>query len=480
MKKYLILFASLLLGLTSCSSDDSNEPATEPQPEVEAKGVELYLTIRSGTQRLAKQTNIKFSNDIANLTIRLDSTDLKQEIEGFGGSLTGSSAYLIKNMSEAARAKLLSDLFTESGIALKYLRLAIGSSDFSMGDYTYCDENGINNFAIPAVDKRDLLPVLKEILALNKNIKLMSTPWTAPAWMKKNKNLYGGSLIGESVYNDFSEYFIKYIQAYKNEGINIDAISLQNEPRHEIGSYPTMYMEWDEQNKIIRDYLGPKLKQAGIATKILIWDHNFDGYDYPTKILNDSKTREYIGGAAFHGYGGSPNDLDNLLRTHPYVPLYFTEQSGGGWNTDDAIGNMLYYMKEMLMPTINKGSRNFLMWNIALDSGNGPVTTTGGGCQDCRGVVTIKDNNTYTVNEEYYLLGHFSKFIKEGARRINHTVVGTKPSNMQICSFLNPDGSKVVVVLNQTGANQQFTVRTGDRRFTYSLFDQSVASFIYK
>lgn len=479
MKKYLILFSSLLLGLASCSSDDSNEPST-PTPKPETKGVEVYLTVRSSTQRLTKQPDISFSNDVTNLTIRLDSTDVKQEIEGFGGSLTGSSAYLIKNMSEAARTKLLNDLFTESGIALKYLRLTIGSSDFSIGNYTYCDESGINNFAIPTTDKRDLLPVLKEILALNKNIKLMSTPWSAPAWMKKNKNLYGGSLIGESVYNDFSDYFVKYIQAYKNEGINIDAISLQNEPRHEVGSYPTMYMEWNEQNQIIRDYLGPKFKQAGIATKILIWDHNFDGYDYPSKILNDSKTKEYVGGAAFHGYAGSPADLDNLLQSHPDVPLYFTEQSGGGWNTDDAVGNMLYYMKEMLMPTINKGSRNFLMWNIALDPSNGPVTTTGGGCQDCRGIVTIKDNNTYTVNEEYYLLGHFSKFIKEGAHRIKYTVAGTQPTNMQICSFLNPDGSKVVVVLNQTGSTQQFTVRTGDRRFTYSLFNQSVASFIYK
>ncbi len=480
MKKYLILFTSLLLGLTSCSSDDPGTDPTPPPPQPETKGVEVYLTVRNNSQRLTKQPNIGFSSDVANLTIRLDSTDLKQEIEGFGGSLTGSSAYLIKNMSETARVKLLNDLFTDSGIALKYLRLTIGSSDFSLGNYTYCDENNINSFAIPATDKRDLLPVLKQIVALNKNIKLMGSPWTAPAWMKKNQSMNGGSLIGEAVYNDFSDYFVKYIQAYKNEGITIDAISLQNEPHYETGAYPTMYMEWNEQNRIIRDYIGPKFKQANIKTKILIWDHNFDGYDYPSKILDDTQTKEFVAGVAFHGYNGSPADLDNLLRVHPDVPLYFTEQSGGGWNTDDAIGNMLYYMKSMLMPTINKGSRNFLMWNIALDRSHGPVTTTSGGCQDCRGIVTINDNNAYTVNEEYYLLGHFSKFIKEGAHRIKYMVVGTQPSNLEICSFLNPDGSKVVVVLNQTGANQQFTVRVGDRRFTYTSFDQSVVSFVYK
>lgn len=480
MKKYLLILLTIFLAL-SCSSDDNDGPEPNPGGDPD-KTIDVYITNRSSGQKLNKQGSIAFSKDITNLTIRLDTTDVKQEIEGFGAALTGSSAYLIKNMDAASRADLLKTLFTEEGIAIKYLRLCIGSSDFSMGNYTYCDENDINKFAIPEVDKRDLLPVLKEILALNKNIKLMGSPWTAPAWMKKgNEGLYGGSLKGESVYNDFAEYFVKYINAYKAEGITIDAISLQNEPRHAINTYPTMYMEWDEQNKIIKNYLGPKFKAAGLTTKVLIWDHNFEGVDYPTNILNDSETRQYVAGAAFHGYGGTPADLNSLIAKYPSVPIYFTEQSGGGWNTDDPIGNMLYYMKEMLMPTINKGSKNFLMWNLALNTKNGPVTTTAGGCQDCRGVVTIKDDNkSYSINEEYYLLGHFSKFIKEGAHRVNNSIAGTIPTNMLVSTFMNPDKSKVLVVLNQSGSKQEFTVRTGNRRFTYSLSDQSVATFIYK
>ncbi len=480
MRKIILLISLFSLAFSCSNGSSESDPDPIPEGGQTDKSIEVYLTVRNSALRLTKQDGIAFSNDASDFTIRLDTVEVKQEIEGFGASLTGSSAYLIKNMDQTARAALLKDLFTEEGIALKYLRLCIGSSDFSLGNYTYCDETDISKFAIPGVDKRDLLPVLKEILTLNKDIKLMGSPWSAPAWMKKNNHLYGGSLRGEVVYNDFAEYFIKYINAYKSEGITIDAITLQNEPRHQINTYPTMYMEWDEQNKIIRDYLGPKFRAAELATKILIWDHNFHGVDYPLNILGDAETRKYVAGSAFHGYNGTPADLSRLTDLYPEVPLYFTEQSGGGWNTDDPIGNMLYYMKDMLMPTINRGSRNFLMWNLALNTQNGPVTTKTGGCQNCRGVVTIKDDNkTYSVNEEYYLLGHFSKFIKKGAHRIAYSLSRTKPVNMEVSAFLNPDGTKVVVVLNQSGKKQTFTVRTANRRFIYDIFDQAVVTFIY-
>jgi O-Glycosyl hydrolase len=471
---YILLF--LLLFNISCSDDDGTEAGEYTHQE---SNVDVYITNRGSSISLKKMDGVDFSSDVSDLVIRLDTTDVKQEIEGFGASLTGSSAYLIKRMSNVARQKLLEDLFTAKGIDLKYLRLTIGSSDFSIGNYTYCDEANISKFAIPEIDKQDLLPVLKEIISLKQDIRLMGSPWSAPAWMKGNKHLYGGSLSGAGVYDDFAEYFVKYVKAYQAEGIKIDAITLQNEPMHEINTYPTMKMEWEEQNTIIKDYLGPKFRSNNINTKIFIWDHNFDGVDYPINILDDINTRQYVGGSAFHGYGGAPANLDKLITRYPNMPIYFTEQSGGGWNTDDPIGNMLYYMKDMLIPTINRGSKNFLMWNLALDKQNGPVTTTGGGCQDCRGVVTI-DGDNYTVNEEYYLLGHFSKFIQSGAHRIGYTISGAKPNDLEISTFINPDKSKVVVVLNQSGQSRQFTVRTGDRKFTYNLYDQSVISFVYQ
>lgn len=475
MKKKLIYFI-LPCFLWACDSSDNNLEKLEIDENLP---VSLYQTNRLSGILLKRLNGLEFTENVEDISIIVDTLDVKQPIDGFGASLTGSSAYLLKNMDDVSRAALLRQLFSNDGIALKYLRLPIGSSDFSLADYTYCDQKGIENFAIPEIDKRDLLPVLKEILALNNSVNLMGSPWTAPAWMKDNNALYGGKLKGEEVYADFAKYFVKYIQAFDAEGIEIDALTLQNEPMHEIDTYPTMKMEWEEQSTIIRDYLGPEFVAQNIDTKILIWDHNFDGVDYPINILNDAETRKYVSGVAFHGYAGTPADLDALVQQYPEEPIYFTEQSGGGWNTDDAIGNMLYYMKNMLMPMMNLGSRNFLMWNLALNSEHGPVTTENGGCQDCRGVVTI-DGNTYSFNEEYYLLGHFSKFIQKGAHRVGYTVRGDLPKNMVVSTFLNPDGSKVVVVLNQSEDTRRFTVRTGNRRFSYPIQNQSVISFIYK
>jgi glucosylceramidase len=352
-----------------------------------------------------------------------------------------------------------------------------------MGNYTYCDDctpTDLSNFGIPDIDQRDLLPVLKEILALQPHMHLLGSPWTAPAWMKTNNALYGGYFKTDpAVYNALAQYFVKYVQAYAAEGITIDAITLQNEPWYETGGYATMKMEPAQQRDVIRDYLGPQFKAAGITTQIQIWDHNFGEVQYPLTVLEDPAVRPYVDGVAFHGYSGSPADIGRLTAVYPDMPIYFSEQSGGGWNTDDAIGNMLYYMKDFIIPTVNRGSRNFLMWNLALDLNAGPKVAGLGGCGDCRGVVTIVGNN-YRVNEEYYLLGHFSKFVKAGAHRVGHALSSAAPNNVAFSTFLNPDGSKVVVALNQSGAAQTFTVRTGNRSFTYTLDNQSAVSLIYK
>jgi glucosylceramidase len=480
MKKTLfIIHCSLFIGLAAaCSDKDGNDPAAQG-----GSGVAAYLTVRNTGTRLLLQQAISFSDATGDLVLTLDTTDVKQEIEGFGAALTGSSAYLMVNMTAAAREKLLEDLFTDAGIDMKYMRLCIGTSDFSMDNYTYCDDcspTDLSRFGIPGVDRRDLLPVLKEILALQPHMRLLGSPWTAPAWMKSNNNLYGGYFRSEpAVYNALGEYFVKYVQAYAAEDITIDAITLQNEPWYQTSGYATMFMSPEQQRDVVRDHLGPKFAAAGITTQIQIWDHNFGEVEYPLTVLADGDAKRYVDGVAFHGYSGSPADLDRLTAVHPDVPIYFTEQSGGGWNTDDAIGNMLYYMKDFIIPTINHGSRNFLMWNLALDLDGGPKVNGLGGCGNCRGVVTIL-GNSYRVNEEYYLIGHFSKFVKAGAHRIGHTFSAGKPANVECSTFLNPDGSKVVVALNQSGDAQTFTVGAGSRRFTYTLPNQAAVTFVYR
>ena len=474
-----LLLAVLLLLFYGCKG--SVEPGTEADPKLtdSVGDVNLWLTTNNEVYLHKKQTPINFSREIGDFTIVLDSTTTYQSIDGFGAALTGSSAYLINQLNSADRTLLLEDLFdAEKGIGINYLRITIGSSDFSIGTYSYCDNPDINTFEIPERDKTDLIPVLRQILAINPNIKILASPWSAPAWMKASNTMNGGSLKGKEVYNDFAEYFVKYINAFKSEGIKIDAITIQNEPMYETGGYPTMKMLWTEQNTIIRDYLGPKFVTNGIDTKIIIWDHNFDMSYYPMNILNDPITRIYVAGTGWHGYGGNASAINLIQEKHPDKDVYFTEQSGGGWNTDTRIGNMFWYMKEFLMASVNRGSKNFLMWNLALNEKNGPTTTTGG-CQNCRGVVTIKADGKYQRNEEYYLLGHFAKTVRLNALRIKNSSANW-PGGFSVSSFMNTDGSKVVVVLNRSGAKQKYSIRIGNRKFTYEQYNESVVTFKFK
>lgn len=485
MKRLFFAFALALVGgllfIGSCKKSNDNPKGPDITPSDDTTGsISVWLTTRDRLNLLSKKKPLDFSSDIGDFTIKVDTTILHQEMDGFGAALTGSSAYLLKNMDDASRTTTLKDLFDPStGIGINYIRLTIGSSDFSLGNYTYCDEPDLSKFAIPEIDKRDLLPVLKQILTINPDIKILASPWTAPAWMKKNNQFYGGELKPDTIFSYLATYFVKYIKAFEAEGIHIDALTLQNEPHYQTTGYPTMYMEWTQQRDIIKNYLGPMFAQNNISTKILIWDHNFDGYDYPIKILNDPDAKKYIAGTAFHGYGGTASQIYNVTYLHPDKDIYFTEQSGGGWNTDDPIGNMLYYMKDFLMASVNLGSKNFLMWNLALNSYSGPVTTTTGGCQNCRGVITIPNTSSYTRNEEYYLIGHFSKFVRKGAYRVENTPSSNAPAGITTSSFMNANGSKVLVVMNRTGIAQKFTVRCGNRKFTYSMQNEAVVSFVF-
>ncbi len=472
-----LFIGSLACILLQCSkSDPYPGPTPGPNPDDESGIIETYLTSGDQKNLLKRLSPIKPGGRLSSFNVVLDSTTLYQEMDGFGAALTGSSAYLLKNMSSSKRAELLQKLFNPSnGIGMSYLRLTIGSSDFSLGNYSYCDTDDIKQFDIPATDRRDLLPVLKEILAIKPDIKILGSPWSAPAWMKQNNSMNGGRLISTpETYTAFAEYLVKYIQAFAQEGITIDAITLQNEPLHETGGYPTMKMEWEEQNEIIKNYLGPRFVSENIKTKIIIYDHNWDMWSYPNNILKDPVTRTFVDGSGFHGYGGTYPTMGSLHDMHPDKGLYFTEQSAGGWGEGFA-GDLKWHSENIFTGPINNWSKNVLMWNLALNPQSGP---TNGGCTNCRGVATIS-GDAYTFNEEYYIIGHFSKFIRKGAQRIKYSINGNYTSFF--CSaFLNTDGSKVLFAANNSNSAQNFNVRCGNREFNYIIPAVAVVTFTWK
>lgn len=487
MKKSFV-YIGLAAFLFSCSgSEDSSgnpgPPVTPGETGTVVGTADVWVTNGSQTKLMSKQSSgasIYDTNATTDPSISVDFSQQYQEIEGFGAALTGSSAIVINGMAPAQKDALIKDLFSPTeGIGLSYMRLTIGASDFSANNFSYNDLPGgstdaaLANFSI-AQDETDVIPVLQSILAYSPNIKLMGSPWSAPAWMKTTGSMNGGSLKPEW-YDTYGNYFVKYINAYAAHGITIDAITPQNEPLHEINTYPTMYMTAIEQADFIKNSLGPKFQAAGLNTKIIAYDHNFDKPEYPLSVLGDSQAAQYVDGSAFHAYGGNVSAMTQVHAAFPNKNLYFTEVSGGEWSPNFA-ENLKWSIGNIFIGTTRNWSKNVLLWNLALNSNYGP---TNGGCMDCRGVVTVNSSGAVTKNVEYYALAHFSKFIKPGAKRVNSATFDNS-LNMQNVAFINPDGSKVLVVLNASDTARKFAVKIDDKKIVYSIEPTAVATIVWQ
>lgn len=394
-------------------------------------------------------------------TIILEERQSAQSMDGFGAALTDSSAYLISRLPPTQRAALLHDLFdSKSGIGLSILRIPMGASDFAVnGSYTYHDlppnvqDPDLSRFSI-AHDKSYILPVLREIQKINPRLKIMASPWSAPAWMKTNKSLNGGWLDWPA-YPAFARYIVKFVQAYQAEGIPIWALSVQNEPRHESNTYPSMRMEPNDQARFIKDYLGTALSNANLKPKIFAWDHNWDGVDFPLGVLSDAGARRFISGVAWHGYGGTPEAQKRVTSAFPEMEMHFTESSGGEWATDFG-GNLQWDMENLIGGSIRYGSRSVLKWNLVLDEKHGPQN---GGCTNCRGVVTIhSQTGEVTHNEEYFTLGHASKFVRPGAKYLITPDIANLPS----AAFHNTDGTAIWVGCNAQKTPRPLVLRRGN------------------
>lgn len=432
--------------------------------------VAVWLTLPDGSKKLHQEANLQFIAGSSPLapTIQVDETTLYQRFEGAGAAMTDSSAWLISTtLPFTQRNALMADLFTRdgAGIGLSYVRIPMGASDFALDDYTYDDmppgqtDPNLVHFSI-SHDEAYIIPLLQQARALNPQLRFMGSPWSAPAWMKDNESLHGGSLRPQ-YFQAFANYHVKFVQAYEAAGIPIDALTPQNEPMYQTSSYPTMYMPASDQQTFVRDYLGPALANAGLDTKILILDHNWDLTNYALTILNDPVAKSYVAGTAFHCYAGDVANQSIVHNAHADRGIWFTECSGGDWSTDFG-NNVSWNMHHLVVGNFRNWGSSLLLWNLALDENDGPQN---GGCPNCRGVVTIDSTGTITYNEEYYILGHVSKFVDPGAYRVESTYYGSgQPENV---AFLNPDGTLVLIV--HSTSETTFGVEWNGQYFTYTL-----------
>ncbi|QHV93520.1 glycoside hydrolase family 30 protein [Spirosoma endbachense] len=441
------------------------------------KNVEFWLTNPNRSVLFVKQQGtLSFRTSInANPTIDIDATKTFQSIDGFGYTLTGGSAMLINRMDAKAKAALLKELFSTEGksIGVSYLRLSIGASDLDDRVFSYDDlpegqtDVRLENFSL-APDRIHLIPVLKQILAINPNLKILGSPWSPPTWMKTNNNSKGGSLKLD-YYDTYAQYFVNYIQGMKAEGIRIDAITIQNEPLHP-GNNPSLLMLPAEQATFIKKSLGPSFKKAGIKTKIFLYDHNADRPDYPISILNDPEAKKYVDGSAFHLYAGPIEALSKVHDAHPDKNLYFTEQWIGA--PGNLKGDLAWHVKTLIIGATRNWSRTVLEWNLAADPKQQPHTV--GGCTECLGAITIA-GNTITRNPAYYNVAVASKFVRPGSVRIQSNTSETLPN----VAFKTPDGRKVVIVLNTKASAQAFNIRENGKQISTSLPAGSVGTYVW-
>lgn len=441
---------------------------------LDAQSVDSWLTTgdKSKLFQLQPVVNIMNSNP-GGYTISIDTAVQYQTMDGFGFALTEGSAEVISALTSARQDSLLRQLFDPvKGIGLSVLRIGIGASDLNAYSYSYdevpagSNDTGLTKFSLSGPDSVYLIPILKKILAINPEIKVMGSPWSAPRWMK-TKYTWIGDTLNRLYYKAYATYFVKYLDAMKANGINIWAITPQNEPENPKNE-PSMIMTANQQIDFINNHLGPAIQKSGHSTKIIAFDHNCDNTAYPIAVCNQSP---YVDGAAFHLYAGQISALSQV-HTATGKNIYFTEQYTS--NSSDFSSELASHMNKVMIGSVNNWAKTAIEWNLASDINFDPHTP--GGCTTCMGAITIGNPQSFTKNVSYYIAAHMSQVIKPGAKRIG---VLTTNDSLQTTAFKNTDQSIALVVMNNMRRNADITVGVGGKYFSHTIPANTASSFIW-
>ena len=443
MLKYISKYILFFVGILPLSFNTLNIQA------------QIWTSTADASVQLVKHPLTKIENTATIpsgiIKVKVSPQKTFQIMEGFGYALTGGSAQVIHHLSKEKRKALINEIFgsSSSSLGVSYIRISMGASDLDAEVFSYCDlpknevDPQLTHFNL-SKDTVHLIPILKEILAIQPNIKIMASPWSAPIWMKSNGISMGGHLL-KKYYASYALYFEKYIKAMQAKGIQIHSLTMQNEPEHG-GNNPSMFMSAEEQTEFLRDYLGPQLKAAKLKTEIVLFDHNADHPKYPITILNDAKARSYASATAFHLYLGKEEALSEVHKAYPDKKIYFTEQWTGAKGSYDE--DFMWHLAHIVIGTIENWSAVVLEWNLANDAKFEPHTPFG--CTECKGAFTIQDSNIQR-NVSYYIIGQIAKFVKPGAIR---TFSSSTDASLLTTSFNLKNGKKAILILNTTDSKQ--------------------------
>ena len=444
--------------------------------------LQQWVTDPDGGRLLSEGGTVEFQNALAGggVPVVVDERQTYQEMLGFGYALTGGSAELLMKMTPAARHAVLEELFAPDRMNISVLRLTVGASDMNSFVFSYDDvPEGQEDFLLKrfslAQDLIDVVPVMKEILAIHPDMWIMASPWSAPAWMKEGGDVRGGRLRREC-YGVYAAYLARYVLEMGKNGIRIDALTVQNEP---LNSRNTPSMPWtpEEQKVFIRDYLGPEFARNHVVCDIIAFDHNCDRPDYPAYILDDPAAAAFISGSAFHHYAGDLSAMSLLHDWRPDKDIYFTEQMIVD-RRGEVASRIAPSVKRMLIDIPRNWSRNVILWNLAADPEANPHTDNGG-CPFCFGAITL-DGDSVSRNLAYYVVAHASAFVPAGSVRI-HSTAATDPASLLFydeqapqvgrfvtcpgagvpdnVAFRTPDGRVVLIVANTSSEGRQVSIK---------------------
>ncbi len=473
----------------------ANSPVASGAYTIAASGptVAVFLSTHDRSNLLAAQPSVSFAAgtaDATSNTVVIDDTQQYQTIEGFGAAFTDSAAYLLNEVAQKSQlSSIMSDLFTRNGngIGLSFMRNPIGASDLARSVYSFDDmpvgqtDPTLQNFSI-AHDQADIIPIIRQAIALNPQMKLMANPWSPPGWMKDPASMSPVSMLGGTLLMNsaneaaFANYFVKYIQAYEAAGIHIDYLSVQNEPLYITTAYPSMGMSDSAQLALLQSYVLPALATNNLSTKVFVYDHNWDTPSYPALVLSGLTTQQQqqVAGTAWHGYGGTPGAQQTIQNQFPAMGNWMSELSGGTWVTDQFTSDFLG-----ITQVLRNSGKAYVKWSLALNENLGPNLTQNaglGGCNTCTPIVTVNSQSGDVSKAiEYYTLGHYSKFVPPGAVRIYSS---NTPAIASV-AFRNPDGSTALVAYNNSSSSQAFQVQWGGVSFAYTLPGLSAASFTW-
>jgi glucosylceramidase len=487
-KAALMIGSVVLLACNAPQQKEQNGPVTKPAVSVDGKKVIVYTTADSTDYRLTITDTVEFREMKqpveTQICVFVDPTKQFQQFEGIGAALTDAAAETFAKLPAAKQQEFLKAHFDkQKGIGYTVARTNINSCDFSSDMYTYVADNDkeLKTFDV-AHDRRFKIPFIKQAMAAaGGSLKFFASPWSPPAWMKDNNNMLQGGKLKPEFYESWASYYTHFIKAYEKEGIPVWGITVQNEPMATQKWESCIYTA-EEERDFLKNHLGPTMHKAGYADKkIIVWDHNRDLiYQRAQTYMSDPEAAKYIWGIGFHWYedwsGGQPM-FDNLRRVYEAFPdkhLFFTEGCAESFNPSRYKAWVLgeEYGRSMIND-FNNGMTGFTDWNILLDETGGP-NHVGNFCFAPVHADTRTGELIYT--NAYYYIGHFSKFIKQGARRI---VAAPSRSQLLSTAFVNDDGKTVVVVMNQSDSKTPYYLWINGKAAEVTAFPHSIATLVF-